>query len=100
MLGAYMEDFDRARRATGGQLQAFLRDLIAFENQKSFTVELDTFSLSVSRRFDERMDRYEAQVHKRAQTKTVVTGALTAVACLSVFAVWAKVRRLKRKLLI
>ena len=46
------------------------------------------------------MDRYEAQVHARAQSKTLVTGVLTGVACVTVFAVWAKVRRLKRKFLI
>ena len=43
-----MEDFQRVRSSTGNSLTLFLRELIAFENQKSFTVELDTFSLSVS----------------------------------------------------
>jgi hypothetical protein len=51
-----MEDFSRARGSAGGALQAFIKDLIAFENSKSFGVELDTFSLAVSRRFDYRMD--------------------------------------------
>ena len=95
-----MDDFTKVRTAAGTQLQQFLRDLINFENQKSFSVELDTFSLSVSKRFDIRVDRYEEYVHNRAQKKNLITGALTVVACLAVFAVWAKVRRLKRKLLI
>ncbi len=51
--------FQQIRGDVGKQLQEFLRELIKFEHQKSSTVELDTFSLSVAKKFDQRMDLYE-----------------------------------------
>ena len=44
--------FQQIRGDVGKQLQEFLRELIKFEHQKSSTVELDTFSLSVAKKFD------------------------------------------------
>jgi len=61
---------------------------------------MDTFSLSVSRKFDERMDLYEQTVHRNAQLKNWTQIALTLTACFSVFLVWLKVKALKRKFLL
>jgi hypothetical protein len=58
--------YQTMRADVGKQLQEFLRELIKFEHYKSSTVELDTFSLSVSKKFDQRMDLYEEQVHRSA----------------------------------
>jgi hypothetical protein len=95
-----MKTFVEVRADTSSHLQQFLKELIAFEHQKSYNVELDAFSLSVSKRFDQRMDQYEQKVHKNESTKAWIQGALTVTACLSVFLVWAKVRALKRKFLL
>lgn len=61
-----MSGFTKVREESGNLLQQFLRDLISFEHHKSYSVDLDTFSLSVSRKFDERMDLYEESIHKSA----------------------------------
>lgn len=69
MMETQAKDFEKARDDTGNLLQQFLRDLISFEHHKSYTVELDTFSLAVSKKFDDRMDQYEERVHRNAQTR-------------------------------
>lgn len=51
------------RADTANKLQTFLRELIKFEHQTASAVELNSFSISVTRRFDARMDQYESRVH-------------------------------------
>jgi hypothetical protein len=77
-----------------------LRALIAFEKKGGFQVDMDTFSMAISNKFDQRMDLYEEAVLARVKQRNLTQGILTGVACLSVFLVWWKVRSLKKKLLL
>ena len=45
------------------------------------------------------MDLYEETVHRAVAIKNYLQAFLTLTACVSVFLVWAKVKQLKRKLL-
>ena len=90
----------KERAETANKLQAFLKDLIKFEHHTSSAVELNSFSMQVSRRFDTRMDQYETKVHRNVQIRNWTQGALTLAACIAVFLVWTKVKSLKKKYLL